>query len=101
MDDHNRRDEAALVVPAAAELPPILAGSDTPEVRRRVDSFIANLHEIFESWVRQTESPNTQDAKRTSWLQFCRFLEARLGTDALGGAPGHRTRCPPVPGPLG
>lgn len=59
----------------AAELPPILSGSDTPEVRRRVESFIANLHEVFESWVRQTESPNTQDAKRRSWLQFCSFLE--------------------------
>ncbi len=65
----------APTVPSAAELPPIIAGSDTPEVQRRVGRFLQQLHEVFESWVRQTESPNTQDAKRRSWLQLTAFLE--------------------------
>lgn len=69
------RARGAPTVPSVSELPPIIAGSDTPEVRRRVGGFISNLHEVFESWVRQTDSLNTQDAKRRSWLQFTKFLE--------------------------
>jgi len=62
-------------LPSAAELPPILAGSDTPETRARFGRFLQQLHEIFEAWVTQTKSPNTQDAKRRSWQQFVDFLE--------------------------
>lgn len=71
-------DDPKLLVPEVAssrELPPVLAGSDTPEVRERVNRFLLNLHEVFEAWVRQTKSSNTQDAKMRSWSQFVRFLK--------------------------
>jgi hypothetical protein len=37
---------------AALTLPPVLAGSLTPEIRSRVGHFYSSIYEIFERWCR-------------------------------------------------
>ena len=78
MADKKQTQHSTLVSPpvsSASALPPLISGSDTPEVRHRIGNFLEQLHQVFESWVRQTKSANTQDAKRRSWLQFVDFLQ--------------------------
>lgn len=62
------------VVGSARELPPILAGNATPEVRRRVESFYGSVHEMFERWVTRRKSPHTQRAYRGDVMAFVQFL---------------------------
>jgi hypothetical protein len=38
-------------------LPPILAGSFTPDTKRRVQRFYIPIAEIFESWVTRRQAP--------------------------------------------
>lgn len=45
-------------------LPPILAGRETPAVRKRVEEFFSSVEQIFESWVKRCNSPHTQRAYR-------------------------------------
>jgi hypothetical protein len=54
-------------------LPPILAGRETPAVRRRVEDFFGSVEQIFESWVRRRKSPHTQRAYRQDVMSFFRF----------------------------
>jgi integrase/recombinase XerC len=56
------------------ELPPILAGSVTPQVRQRVERFYLSVASLFESWVRRRQSPHTQRAYREDVMSFIRFL---------------------------
>ena len=63
-----------LPVPSEPMLPPILAGSVTPDVRRRVERFYVSLAEIFEAWVTRRQSPHTQRAYREDFMAFVKFL---------------------------
>ncbi len=60
--------------PKALPVPPLLAGTATPEVRTRVESFYHALERIFESWVNRSESGHTRRAYRDDILSFVRFL---------------------------
>lgn len=63
-----------LLVPSpASELPPILAGSVTPAVRKRVEQFYYSVAAIFETWIKRRKSPHTQRAYREDVLSFVRF----------------------------
>jgi integrase/recombinase XerC len=56
-------------------LPPILTGSFTPDVKRRVERFYISIAEIFEAWVTRRQSPHTQRAYREDFMAFVKFLE--------------------------
>jgi hypothetical protein len=44
----------------ALTLPPIVAGSFTPEIRSRVEHFYFSIYEIFERWVNRPKSVHTR-----------------------------------------
>ena len=68
---------------SAQELPPILAGRDTPEVRRRVEGFYVSVSEIFEKWVHRRESKHTQRAYRGDVMDFVAFLDSVHWSDGF------------------
>jgi integrase/recombinase XerC len=55
-------------------LPPILIGSTTPAMRKRVGQFYFSVASIFESWVSRRKSPHTKRAYREDVMAFVRFL---------------------------
>jgi len=61
-------------VPSEQMLPPILAGSFTPDTRRRVEQFFFSVASCFESWVTRRQSPHTQRAYREDFMAFVKFL---------------------------
>jgi hypothetical protein len=71
-----RAAKAATVIPAASgtalTLPPVLAGSLTPEIRSRVEHFYSSLYEIFERWVNRPKSVHTRRSYRDGVLSFVR-----------------------------
>lgn len=64
------------------ELPPILAGMDTPEVSRRVESFCFAVAEIFERWLNRSKSEHTRRAYRQDVMAFVEFMRWRWPNDA-------------------
>ena len=67
-------DRNLIVLSAPDELPPVLAGHLTPQVRARAESFYAGVAEMFERWVARRPSPHTQRAYRRDVLSFVDFL---------------------------
>jgi len=63
-----------VVLSAPDELPPVLAGHQTPEIRARAESFYAGVAELFERWVARRPSNHTQRAYRRDVLSFVDFL---------------------------
>jgi site-specific recombinase XerD len=57
-----------------SHLPPILAGSATPDVRKRVEQFFFSVASAFESWVTRRKSIHTQRAYREDVMAFVAFL---------------------------
>jgi site-specific recombinase XerD len=55
-------------------LPPILAGTLTPDTRRRVEQFYRSIAEIFEAWVTRRQSPHTQRAYHEDFMAFVKFM---------------------------
>jgi site-specific recombinase XerD len=57
-------------------LPPVIAGADTPEIKRRVENFFHSVASIFEAWVNRRKSNHTRRAYRgdvMAFVEFCRF----------------------------
>src|ERR1039458_1140371 len=59
---------------AQAGLPAILIGTQTPVVRRRVESFFFSVSSCFEAWVARRHSPHTQRAYREDVMSFVKFM---------------------------
>ena len=57
----------------SSSLPPVLAGSMTPEVRGRVGDFYNSVAGIFEAWVNRRKSEHTRRAYRGD-VHGLRFL---------------------------
>src|ERR1017187_3661980 len=55
-------------------LPPILIGTQTPAVRRRVESFFFSVASCFDAWVSRRQSPHTQRAYREDIMAFVKFM---------------------------
>src|ERR1700674_1777266 len=72
--DEPADDRNLVVLSAPDELPPVLAGHQTPEIRARVESLYAGVAELFERWVARRPSPHTQRAHRRDVLSFVDFL---------------------------
>ena len=67
-------DRNLVVLRDPDELPPILAGHLTPQLRARAESFFAGVAELFERWVARRPSHHTQRAYRRDVLSFVDFL---------------------------
>jgi integrase/recombinase XerD len=67
-------DRNLVVLRDPDELPPILAGHQTPQLRARAQSFYAGVAELFERWVVRRPSHHTQRAYRRDVLSFVDFL---------------------------
>jgi integrase/recombinase XerC len=68
--------------PLAREAPPILVGSHTETVARKVESFVNAVAEMFERWVARCESRHTQRAYRQDDMAFVEFMKLRWPEDA-------------------
>jgi integrase/recombinase XerC len=64
------------------ELPPILEGRATPDVKRRVGQFYFSVASCFESWVTRRQSRHTQRAYREDVMAFVKFLGIAWPTDS-------------------
>ena len=69
--------ELVRVGTAGSALPPVLAGSLTPLVRERVESFYFSVPAIFEAWVGRRKSEDTRRAYRGDVMTFGEFMEWR------------------------
>ena len=58
-------------------LPPVLAGSVTPENRARVESFYFSVASIFDAWVNRRKSEHTRRAYRGDVMSFVHFMNSR------------------------
>jgi len=56
------------------ELPRILLGHVTPDVRRRVERFYGSVADLFEEWVARRRSPHTRRAYRQDVTCFINFM---------------------------
>ncbi len=56
------------------DLPPILVGRATPDVRKRVEQFFFSVASIFEAWVARRQSVHTQRAYREDIMAFVKFM---------------------------
>jgi site-specific recombinase XerD len=74
---------SALVPVGKGELPPVLAGRLTPEVRERVEGFYASVAGIFESWVNRRKSEHTRRAYREDVMAFVRFMGWTWPADSM------------------
>jgi site-specific recombinase XerD len=75
---------APRITPGTAELPPVLAGSLTPEVRTRVGDFYNSVAAIFEAWVGRRKSEHTRRAYRGDVMAFAAFMGWKWPEDATG-----------------
>src|ERR1700677_3842035 len=67
-------------------LPPVIAGADTPEISRRVESFFHSVASIFEAWVNRRKSDHTRRAYRgdvMAFVEFCRLVWPRDAAELL------------------
>src|SRR5438270_11158356 len=63
-----------IVIHNQPDLPPILAGAATPEMKKRVEQFFFSIPEIFEAWVTRRSSTHTRRNYRADVLTFVHFL---------------------------
>lgn len=64
----------AIATLQSENLPPVLAGAETPAVRKRVEQFYQSVAEIFEAWIARHRSQHTQRAYREDVMSFVHFL---------------------------
>lgn len=57
------------------ELPRVLLGHVTPNVRRRVEKFYGSVADLFEAWVARRRSPHTRRAYRQDVTCFINFMQ--------------------------
>jgi hypothetical protein len=65
-----------LIVPGPENqpaLPPVIAGANTPEIKRRVENFFHSVASIFEAWVNRRKSNHTRRAYRGDVMAFVEF----------------------------
>jgi integrase/recombinase XerC len=63
-------------------LPPVLAGSMTPEVRGRVGDFYQSVAALFEAWVGRRKSEHTRRAYRGDVMALVSFMGWQWPDDA-------------------
>ena len=75
----------AVVVPSiesVPDLPPILSGAMTPEIKERVEGFYFSVAAIFEAWVGRRKSNHMRRAYRGDVMSFVDFRQWTWPRDA-------------------
>jgi len=97
--------QAVTVIPAASgtalTLPPVLAGSLTPEIRSRVEHFYLSPYEIVERWVNRPKKrrhPPLLPGRRSVLRPAPPDCLAARGASAPGHFGGRRANLPRSPG---
>ena len=70
-------------IEAAKNVPPILAGQQTPAVKHKVQEFYSSIAELFELWLGRRRSPHTQRAYRQDVMSLVQFLEISWPSKSL------------------
>jgi hypothetical protein len=78
----DRELDGRVVAVKTPALPPVLAGTATPEVFAMLESFYNSIERIFESWVARSESLHTRRAYRDDIMAFVRFLNVEWPDNA-------------------
>ena len=83
------KSEPEVYVPEVLEdtqenLPGLLVGAATPELKDRLGRFYSQIAEIFEAWVARRGSPHTQRAYRADVMRFVEWRELEWPRDAAG-----------------
>jgi site-specific recombinase XerD len=68
---------------AAESLPPILAGQQTPAVKRKVQEFYGSIAELFGLWIGRRRSPHTQRAYQQDVMGLVQFLKIPWPTESV------------------
>lgn len=68
---------------STAHLPPVLAGRETPAVRKKVEQFYYSIADIFEAWIARRRSPHTQRAYRQDVMSMVESLGIQWPQDAI------------------
>jgi integrase/recombinase XerD len=68
---------------ANESLPPILAGQQTPAVKRKVHEFYSSIAELFELWIGRRRSPHTQRAYRQDVMGLVQVLEISWPSESV------------------
>jgi site-specific recombinase XerD len=64
------------------ELPPVVAGHESPVVRKKLESFYMSVAHMFEAWVKRSENYHTQRCYRRDVLSFIEFLNIDWPVDS-------------------
>jgi hypothetical protein len=83
MGETKTTTELLPVMGSTRDLPPILAGRQTPAVESQVRNFYDSVAQIFERWVTHRSSLHTQRAYRQDVLSFVEFLGLRWPDEAM------------------
>lgn len=59
------------------EFPSVFPGSDTPQVRKRVETFYLSIASLFERWIARSGNKNTQRSYREAVEGFIAFMSFR------------------------
>ena len=66
----------------AFELPPIIAGHESPVVIRKVEKFYGTVAEMFEAWLERTPNYHTKRSYHRGVKNLIEFLEIRWPEDS-------------------
>lgn len=66
----------------APALPPVMAGTHTPEIESRVENFFHSVATIFEAWANRRKSDHTRRAYRGDVMAFVGFCGIAWPEDA-------------------
>ncbi len=59
------------------DFPAVFPGSDTPQVRKRVETFYLSVATLFERWIARSGNTNTQRSYREAVQGFIAFMGIR------------------------
>lgn len=84
--------ELALVRIREEEFPPVLPGSATTAVAKKVERFFLSVADIFKTWVTRRQSAHTRRAYREDMMSFVRFLDLTWPDDGVSRGFGYGAR---------
>ena len=65
-------------------MPPVLAESDTPAVRKRIERFFLSIEKALELWVNRCDSVHTRRAYEQDVMAFIKHLNIAWPNEAVG-----------------
>ncbi len=70
-------ETALIIAEPIRELPGIFPGSDTPQIRKRVEQFYLSVSAMFDTWIARSKNRHTQRSYRGAVRHFITFMGFR------------------------